>query len=73
MNSKEIKKYKHRAELNLEAFKILAEIKYFSKSGRALIKNNILQLTLNLNDEQSETEEWVGFVQTIKIFIKKHT
>ena len=72
MNSKDIKKYKQIAELNLEAFRILTYIGYFNKEGRSLINNNKLLLTLKHDEEgASETEEWIGFVQTIKIFIKK--
>ena len=68
MNSKDIRKYKHIAELNQEAFQSLKSIGLTFN----IIENNKLILTLIMNDEMQETEEWIGFVQTIKIYIKKH-
>ena len=70
MNSKEIKKYVHRSELNLEAFKV---IHFFRNLTNSLKKTSVIMIGLNGSEGQAEeTEEWVGFVQTVKLFIKKH-
>ena len=70
MNSKEIKKYLHRSELNLEAFKI---INFFQDLTKSLKQTSVMIVVLNGSEGMAEeTEEWVGFVQTVKLFIKKH-
>ena len=70
MNSKEIKKYLHRSELNLEAFKI---INFFRDLTKSLEQTSVMIVVLNGSEGMAEeTEEWVGFVQTVKLFIKKH-
>ena len=70
MNSKTIKKYKDIAHLNKEAFMFYKTIGV--SPGQNLISNNKVLLSLVVGDEQQETEEWTGFVKTMKIFVKKH-
>ena len=72
MNSKQIKKYKDIAHLNKEANLCLATLGL--PSGDPLVGKNKIILTLHAYNEDGlqETEEWTGFVQTIKVFIKRH-
>ena len=74
MNSSTIKKYQDISELNVEAYMFMNTIgKSWSTWEHSLIKNNRILLSLQVNDERSsETNEWVGIVSTMKIFIRKH-
>jgi len=70
MNSKVIKRYQDIAALNRETFQFMHQMGWDSKI-QLIIQNKII-LTLKVADEQQEGSEWTGFVQTMKIFIKKH-
>ena len=39
--------------------------------NESLIHNNKIVLSLEVNDETKETNEWIGIVSTMKIFTKK--
>ena len=57
------------AALNKEAYQFMNTLglKYH------LIKHNKIIISLEVNDEGvKETSEWIGFVQTMKIYIKRH-
>ena len=57
------------AALNKEAYQFMNTLglKY------PLIKHNKIIISLEVNDEGvKETSEWIGFVQTMKIYIKRH-
>ena len=72
MNSKTIKKYQDIAALNKEAYMLMNTIGVsFDSWGESLIHNNRILLSLEVNDETKETDEWVGIVSTMKIFTKK--
>ena len=72
MNSKTIKHYQNVAALNKETYLLLNTIGWkWNSWGKSLIKNNKILLSLEVNDENKETNEWVGIVSTMKIFIKK--
>ena len=47
------------------------EIDQEDKKERLVGKHNLLLLSLQKQDEEEETSEWIGFVQTMKIFIKR--
>ena len=72
MNSKTIKKYKDIAHLNREAFMFLSFLN-MSTGSQEIINQNIVILSIPDSSDGNfdETEEWTGFVQTMKIFIKK--
>ena len=67
MNSKEIKLQQQKAELNDEAFRILDVLVYKNN----LIRDNKLLVTLKIKEDQNEeTEEWTGIIQSLKVFTK---
>ena len=66
MNSKEIMKYSYVAELNYEAFLMTQNFVLDQ-----LVRNNMILISLEEENENEETSEWVGFVKTMKIFINK--
>ena len=67
MNSKEIKLQQQKAELNDEAFRVLDVLGY----KRNLIQDNKLLVTLNIKEDQNEeTSEWTGIIQSLKAFTK---
>ena len=73
MNSKEIKKYADISNLNKEAYMFFEFIgtKFFPDVIKTRCGN---QLLLSIKSEDlvcEETEEWVGFVKTMKIFVSK--
>ena len=70
MNSKQIKKYRDIAHMNKEAFLCMNSLNL--STGDSIINHNLILLSVKPNSEISETEEWTGFVQNIKIFVKKH-
>lgn len=67
MNSKSIMKYQDMAALNKEAYNFMS----FWGIKNPLMKKNRLLLTLEIASDEGETSEWGGFVQTMKIFVKK--
>lgn len=67
MNSKSIMKYQDMAALNKEAYNFMN----FFGFKYPLMKKNRLLLTLEASNDEGETGEWGGFVQTMKIFVKK--
>lgn len=69
MNSQTIKKYQDIASFNKEAFLFCNTV---WKSDDSLIVENKIILSIEAMNEDSETSEWVGFVKTMKIFIKKN-
>ena len=73
MNSKDIKKYVYIAELNEEAQLMIKALESFGmmREQEKIVQNNQLILSLKTEEEHEANEEWVGFIQSIKIFIKK--
>ena len=72
MNSKTILEYKDVADLNKEIQVFLAAINV-CKWNEPLIRNNKMILSLKADvGLNEESNEWVGFVQTMKIFVRKH-
>ena len=67
MNSQEIMKYSYVAELNYEAF-LMTQSFVLDQ----FVRNNMILISLEEENENEETSEWVGFVKTMKIFIKKN-
>ena len=62
MNSKTIKLYKDKVSLNRETFMFLSTILGRERIGKYLIMNNKIVLSLEVNDETKETNEWVGII-----------
>ena len=56
MNSREIKMFGHKSELNLEAYHILETLDLL-KFTKPLIQNNKILLTLNSQEEGQEIDE----------------
>ena len=72
MNSKSIRRYEDIVAFNSETFMFMNAIGWkWDSWGNSLIKNNRIVLSLEVNDETKETNEWVGIVSTMKIFTKK--
>ena len=67
MNSKSIMKYQDMAALNKEAYQFMNHWGF----KHPLIKKNRLLVSLEVANDEGETSEWSGFVQTMKIFVKK--
>ena len=67
MNSKSIMKYQDMASLNKEAYQFMNHWGF----KHPLIKKNRLLVTLEVLSDEGETSEWSGFVQTMKMFVKK--
>ena len=76
MSKKLIKKYLQKAELIIEAYQFIDALNtYFGIDfhKHPLIKNNKVLLSIFTKDEHDEDEErdeWLGFVATIKVFLK---
>jgi len=64
MNNRVIYAYKAKSEWNKEMYTLPFEF------INERFPNNALVLSLSTNKFVQESNEWVGFVQTIKIFIK---
>ena len=72
MNSKNIRRYEDIVAFNSETFTFMDTIGWkWNSWENSLIKNNRIVLSLEVNDETKETNEWVGIVSTMKIFTKK--
>ena len=69
MNKKMIMMYENRVALNREAFKFLEKIRWF-KGKMALVQNNRILISLKTNEDTQGSDEWVGFIQAIKKFMK---
>ena len=61
--------YKNRVDLNKEAFKFLEKMRWFENKC-ALVQNNRILISLKANEDSQNSDEWVGFIQTIKKVIK---
>ena len=74
MNSHKIKRYQDIATFNKEVYEFLAAIGILSFiSNKKQINQNKIVIAAESNDEASdETDEWVGFVQTMKLFVRKN-
>ena len=70
MNSADIMKYQYIVDLNLEAAQMM---KFFHLDIKKLVKDNKLLVSLGQELMSEETSEWVGFVKTMKIVIKRST
>ena len=75
MNSKMPMRYKNIASYNRETYQFLKSIrllKIIEKFYQPQINQNKVVITLQEEENISEeTEEWAGFVQTMKKFVRK--
>ena len=75
MNSKMSMRYKNIASYNRETYQFLKTIRllqFIEKFSRPQINQNKVVITLQEEEDISEeTEEWAGFVQTMKKFVRK--
>ena len=75
MNKQDIKKYEYIADLNEEALMMINSLprmkRTFDGEKQQLVKKNQLIVSIKTKEDQEDTEEWVGFIQTIKLFMKK--
>ena len=72
MNSKNIRRYEDIVAFNTEFFRFMNTIGWdWNSWEKSLINNNKIVLSLEVNNETKETNEWIGIVSTMKIFTKK--
>ena len=64
MNSATILKFRDIAQLNKEAYTIMA---YFNVK---MIYTNRIIFTIRDEDEPSQDDGWTGFIQTLKLYIR---
>ena len=64
MNSATILKFKDIAQLNKEAYSIMA---YFNIK---MIYTNRIIFTIRDEDEPNQDDSWTGFIQTLKLYIR---
>ena len=63
--------YENRVTLNREAYKFLEKIGWF-KNKKALVQNNRILISLKANEDSQSSDEWIGFIQTIKKIMKSN-
>ena len=74
MNSHKIKRYQDIAALNKEVYEFLAAVGLLSLlTSKEQINQNKIVIAMTPTEETAEeTDEWVGFVQTMKHFMRKN-
>ena len=61
--------YENISALIRESYKFLEKIGWF-KNKIALVQNNRILISLKANEDSQSSDEWVGFIQTIKKILK---
>ena len=61
--------YINKNVLNIEAFKFIEKVQWL-KAKAALIQNSRILISLKAGEENQNSDEWVGFIQTIKKIMK---
>ena len=69
MSSKDIKTYKNKVQLNREAFLFLEKMGWLNNI-ESLIQNHRILLSLKATEDDQRFDEWTGFINSIKKFIK---